>query len=60
MSELKAMILVKFMKKIPLIPEEPVDCCGKGCNPCVFDAYDEKIEKRRNLMDELLEKIKNA
>ena len=21
------------------------DCCGQGCNPCVFDVYDAKRER---------------
>ncbi|MER1966442.1 oxidoreductase-like domain-containing protein [Castellaniella sp. GW247-6E4] len=30
----------------PLEPEEPDlnDCCGNGCEPCVFDTY---IEEKR-------------
>ena len=53
---------MKFIKNIPTIPEEPdsKECCGEGCNPCIFDSYDEKIEKRKDLIDELFEKIKNS
>ena len=33
----------------PAAPREPLpeDCCGKGCTPCVFDAYAEALEKYR-------------
>jgi Oxidoreductase-like protein, N-terminal len=28
----------------PLEPGKD-DCCGSGCVPCVFDAYEEKLKK---------------
>lgn len=31
----------------PLPPERPrgEDCCGGGCNPCVFDVYDAALTR---------------
>jgi hypothetical protein len=31
----------------PTPPERPLpdDCCQSGCNPCVFDLYDEALER---------------
>jgi hypothetical protein len=31
-------------------PEQPVrpstnDCCGGGCNPCIFDLYEEMLQR---------------
>ena len=37
-----------FMTKLEARkPVEPADddCCGDGCNPCVFDTYDMKMER---------------
>jgi hypothetical protein len=33
----------------PLPPVEPAleDCCRSGCNPCVFDLYEEALERYR-------------
>ncbi|MGH8692031.1 MAG: oxidoreductase-like domain-containing protein [Burkholderiales bacterium] len=35
------------MKTRPVAPREPLpeECCGKGCTPCVFDAYAEALER---------------
>ena len=32
---------------LPPKPEEPLstDCCGSGCNPCVYDIYEEDLRK---------------
>jgi hypothetical protein len=31
----------------PTPPERPLpdDCCQSGCNPCVFDLYQEALER---------------
>ena len=31
---------------LPEKPEEPSqsDCCGSGCNPCVFDIYEQELK----------------
>ncbi|BAN25344.1 oxidoreductase-like domain-containing protein [Caballeronia insecticola] len=31
----------------PTPPERPLpeDCCQSGCNPCVFDLYEEALER---------------
>lgn len=33
----------------PLPPAEPAPgaCCRSGCNPCVYDIYDEELERYR-------------
>ncbi|BBU29526.1 hypothetical protein BTHE68_32600 [Burkholderia sp. THE68] len=32
---------------LPTPPERPLpeDCCQSGCNPCVFDLYEEALER---------------
>ncbi|MDR5762350.1 oxidoreductase-like domain-containing protein [Caballeronia sp. LZ035] len=34
----------------PTPPEHPLpgDCCQSGCNPCVFDLYDEALARYRS------------
>lgn len=34
----------------PLPPNRPddEDCCGGGCNPCIFDYYYEEMERYRD------------
>ncbi len=36
----------------PAIPVAPdlADCCGSGCSPCVFDAYDTAMERYREAL----------
>ncbi|MGH8600275.1 MAG: oxidoreductase-like domain-containing protein [Burkholderiales bacterium] len=31
----------------PPLPPAPDECCGSGCNPCVFDLYEEALERYR-------------
>jgi len=31
----------------PPIRPDPEDCCHSGCDPCVFDLYDEEVERYR-------------
>ncbi|WP_084688055.1 oxidoreductase-like domain-containing protein [Paraburkholderia oxyphila] len=33
----------------PLPPERPSneDCCQSGCSPCIFDLYDEEVDRWR-------------
>ncbi|HEY2606179.1 MAG TPA: oxidoreductase-like domain-containing protein [Paraburkholderia sp.] len=38
-------------------PQPPVqpdldDCCHSGCNPCVFDLYDEALERYQTALAE--------
>ena len=35
----------------PALPREPElgECCGSGCAPCVFDLYQEALERYRAL-----------
>lgn len=37
------------------MPEPPVfedydACCGSGCDPCLFDLYDQAMERYRNVL----------
>ena len=38
-------------EEIPKPPTRPLDseCCGNGCSPCVFDVYDEEMERWQKL-----------
>lgn len=29
----------------PPIPPNEADCCNSGCNPCIFDVYEEQLKK---------------
>ncbi|TFW19320.1 oxidoreductase [Massilia arenosa] len=29
----------------PPVQPDPEDCCRSGCNPCVFDLYDEALAR---------------
>lgn len=29
---------------------DPADCCGEGCVPCVYDRYDEALERYREAL----------
>jgi hypothetical protein len=35
---------------LPPPPREPDldECCGSGCEPCVFDLYDQRVERWRD------------
>ncbi|AUB79229.1 MULTISPECIES: oxidoreductase-like domain-containing protein [Spiribacter] len=35
---------------LPPPPREPDldECCGSGCDPCVFDLYDQRVERWRD------------
>lgn len=39
------------LDELPEPPTKPLDleCCGNGCSPCVFDIYDEEMEKWHRL-----------
>ncbi len=39
------------LPNLPEPPEEPLqsDCCGTGCSPCVFDIYQEDLERWKQL-----------
>ncbi|MFL9865028.1 oxidoreductase-like domain-containing protein [Paraburkholderia fungorum] len=38
----------------PVPPAQPDldDCCHSGCNPCVFDLYDEALERYQSALAE--------
>jgi hypothetical protein len=44
-----------FLEK-PVEPES-YECCGKGCCPCIWDKYDNKVKEYQNLIDMLYEEI---
>ncbi|MGB6056377.1 MAG: oxidoreductase-like domain-containing protein [Burkholderiaceae bacterium] len=29
------------------MPPALEDCCGSGCNPCIFDVYEDALERYR-------------
>lgn len=37
----------------PVPPPEPdaADCCGEGCVRCIYDVYDEKVERYREALE---------
>lgn len=37
---------------MPLPPEPPDlnDCCGNGCDPCIFDAHDLALDAHRQAL----------
>ena len=37
-------LMARLEKRKPREPH-PDECCGDGCNPCVYDTYDTKMEK---------------
>ena len=37
-------LMSKLEARKPCEPH-PDDCCGDGCNPCVYDTYDIKMER---------------
>ena len=37
-------LMIKLEKRKPIEPD-PDDCCGEGCNPCVYDTFDTKMER---------------
>jgi hypothetical protein len=44
-----------FLEK-PVEPEQ-YECCGNGCCPCIWDKYDNKVGKFKNVIDMLYDKI---
>jgi hypothetical protein len=32
---------------VPPVQPELEDCCNSGCNPCIFDLYQEALERYR-------------
>ncbi|WP_435106014.1 oxidoreductase-like domain-containing protein [Arhodomonas sp. AD133] len=42
----------------PRLPRRPVEpdldeCCGTGCDPCVFDLYEERLQRWRARCNEI-------
>lgn len=40
---------------LPPAPREPDldECCGSGCDPCVFDLYEQRLERWRERCEAL-------
>lgn len=36
---------------VPPIEPELEDCCGSGCNPCIFDIYEQARERYQRELD---------
>jgi hypothetical protein len=34
----------------PPVEPDPGDCCGNGCDPCIFDYYEEARQHYRELL----------
>lgn len=34
----------------PPVEPDPGDCCGNGCDPCIFDFYEEARQQYRELL----------
>ncbi len=43
----------KMAQRLPPKPEKPLpeDCCGGGCDPCVFELYEEELERWQARVD---------
>lgn len=35
----------------PPAPEDYDACCGSGCDPCIFDLYDQAVERYRKSLE---------
>jgi cytochrome-b5 reductase len=42
------------------IPPEPHECCGNGCEPCVWDLYREALRQWQATQQSLSEPASNA
>ena len=44
-------------RKLPPLPYRPVvgECCGRGCDPCVWDYYENAMARWRERHAEVLE-----
>jgi len=42
----------------PVEPEQ-YECCGNGCRPCVWDKYDSKVQKLKDVIEMLYDKTNN-
>ena len=34
----------------PPVAPDPGDCCGNGCDPCIFDLYEEARQRYREAL----------
>ena len=46
----------------PLPPREPApeECCGGGCEPCVYDRYNDALERYRDALQAWLQRHPDA
>ena len=40
-------LLCRLKKREPREPD-PDDCCGNGCEPCVFDTFDQQLDRHED------------
>ncbi|ANB76691.1 hypothetical protein AYM40_31445 [Paraburkholderia phytofirmans OLGA172] len=40
------------LQPVPPVQPDLDDCCHSGCNPCIFDLYDEAFERYRSALAE--------
>lgn len=42
--------------QIPSRPQEPdpYECCGRGCDPCIFDYYEQALARWKQRVAELV------
>ncbi|XP_047319027.1 uncharacterized protein DDB_G0284459 [Impatiens glandulifera] len=62
-SQETTVIKPQVEEKLPPPPPEkplPGDCCGNGCEPCVWDIYYEELADYNKLLDEEKTKSKNT
>jgi hypothetical protein len=45
---------------VPPVQPELEDCCNSGCNPCIFDLYQEALERYREDLRAWEERNKTA
>jgi hypothetical protein len=46
---------------LPKVPREPgeFECCGTGCQPCIWDKYNRDLERHQRAKEDLCEKIQD-
>jgi len=38
-------------RPVPPARPDPEDCCGGGCSPCIFEQYDEAMERYEQALE---------
>jgi hypothetical protein len=39
------------LRPVPPARPNPEDCCGGGCNPCIFEQYEEAMERYEQALE---------